>query len=152
MATHSSTIAWRIPGTEEPGGVQSRNMRKLTVALPYSVEMLCDTSHFTTQNAKKMWTQGWDDFYCLINDIFKWTWIFFFKLQVWQWKTQWPLISFMLLKHQQFYPLWLLHHQCKYQHSEKANSILVLYENSFVFIESEKNHCNMLINHNCLVC
>ena len=23
MATHSSTLAWRIPGTEEPGGLQS---------------------------------------------------------------------------------------------------------------------------------
>ena len=23
MATHSSTLAWRIPWTEEPGGVQS---------------------------------------------------------------------------------------------------------------------------------
>ena len=24
MATHSSILAWRIPGTEEPGGLQSR--------------------------------------------------------------------------------------------------------------------------------
>ena len=23
MATHSSPLAWRIPGTEEPGGLQS---------------------------------------------------------------------------------------------------------------------------------
>ena len=23
MATHSSTLAWRIPGTEEPSGLQS---------------------------------------------------------------------------------------------------------------------------------
>ena len=23
MAPHSSTLAWRIPGTEEPGGLQS---------------------------------------------------------------------------------------------------------------------------------
>ena len=23
MATHSSIVAWRIPGTEEPGGLQS---------------------------------------------------------------------------------------------------------------------------------
>ena len=23
MATHSSILAWKIPGTEEPGGVQS---------------------------------------------------------------------------------------------------------------------------------
>ena len=24
MATHSSILAWRIPGTEEPGGLQSK--------------------------------------------------------------------------------------------------------------------------------
>ena len=23
MATHSSTLAWKMPGTEEPGGLQS---------------------------------------------------------------------------------------------------------------------------------
>ena len=27
MATHSSIIAWRIPWTEEPGGLQSRGHR-----------------------------------------------------------------------------------------------------------------------------
>ena len=28
MATHSSTLAWRIPRTEEPGGPQSTGFRK----------------------------------------------------------------------------------------------------------------------------
>ena len=27
MATHSSILAWRIPGTEEPGGLQSMGSR-----------------------------------------------------------------------------------------------------------------------------
>ena len=27
MATHSSTLAWEIPGTEEPGGLQSQKSR-----------------------------------------------------------------------------------------------------------------------------
>ena len=27
MATHSSILAWRIPWTEEPGGLQSRDCR-----------------------------------------------------------------------------------------------------------------------------
>ena len=27
MATHSSTLAWRIPWTEEPGGLQSTKRR-----------------------------------------------------------------------------------------------------------------------------
>ena len=26
MATHSSILAWKIPGTEEPGGLQSRGV------------------------------------------------------------------------------------------------------------------------------
>ena len=28
MATHSSILAWRIPQTEEPGGLQSMGMQK----------------------------------------------------------------------------------------------------------------------------
>ena len=28
MATHSSILAWRIPWTEEPGGLQSMGYRK----------------------------------------------------------------------------------------------------------------------------
>ena len=28
MATHSSILAWRIPWTEEPGGLQSRGRKK----------------------------------------------------------------------------------------------------------------------------
>jgi len=28
MATHSSVLAWRIPWTEEPGGLQSRGSQK----------------------------------------------------------------------------------------------------------------------------
>ena len=29
MATHSSTLAWRIPGTEEPGGLQSTGSQRV---------------------------------------------------------------------------------------------------------------------------
>ena len=29
MATHSSILAWRIPGTEEPGGIQSMGSQEL---------------------------------------------------------------------------------------------------------------------------
>ena len=29
MATHSSTLAWRIPWTEEPGGLQSMGHKEL---------------------------------------------------------------------------------------------------------------------------
>ena len=30
MATHSSVLAWRIPGTEEPGGLQSMGRKSQT--------------------------------------------------------------------------------------------------------------------------
>ena len=29
MATHSSILAWRIPGTEEPGGLESMGHKQL---------------------------------------------------------------------------------------------------------------------------
>ena len=29
MATHSSILAWRIPGTEEPGGLQSMGSQRV---------------------------------------------------------------------------------------------------------------------------
>ena len=29
MATHSSVLAWRIPGTGEPGGLQSMGSRRV---------------------------------------------------------------------------------------------------------------------------
>ena len=33
MATHSSIVAWRIPWTEEPGGLQSTECRKSQTGL-----------------------------------------------------------------------------------------------------------------------
>ena len=33
MATHSSTLAWRIPWTEAPGGLQSSGHNWLTLSL-----------------------------------------------------------------------------------------------------------------------
>ena len=29
MATHSSTLAWKVPGTEEPGGLQSMGLQRV---------------------------------------------------------------------------------------------------------------------------
>ena len=29
MATHSSTLAWKIPRTEEPGGLQSMGLQRV---------------------------------------------------------------------------------------------------------------------------
>ena len=33
MATHSSILAWRIPGTEEPGGLQSMGLQLTLLAV-----------------------------------------------------------------------------------------------------------------------
>ena len=46
MATHSSILAWRIPGTEEPGGLQSVGLQRVKHArsdwaqthVPYSIK------------------------------------------------------------------------------------------------------------------
>ena len=35
MATHSSFLAWRIPRTEEPGGLQSMGLQRVTDMLSY---------------------------------------------------------------------------------------------------------------------
>ena len=41
MATHSSILAWRIPCTKEPGGLQSKGLQSWT--------RLCDYRHTYTQ-------------------------------------------------------------------------------------------------------
>ena len=43
MATHSSVLAWRIPSTEEPGGLQSMGSQRLQFSsLAQSCPTLCD--------------------------------------------------------------------------------------------------------------
>ena len=42
MATHSSVIAWRIPRTEEPGGLQSRGSRSRTRLRRLSTRVYCE--------------------------------------------------------------------------------------------------------------
>jgi len=38
MATHSSILAWRIPWTEEPGGLQSMRSQRIENNLPHYIE------------------------------------------------------------------------------------------------------------------
>ena len=41
MATHSSTLAWRIPGTGEPGGgCTESNMTEVTAAAAYMIRVV----------------------------------------------------------------------------------------------------------------
>ena len=47
MAPHSSTLAWKIPWTEEPGGLQAMGLRR--VGHDFTTERLSDftfTCHF----------------------------------------------------------------------------------------------------------
>ena len=39
VTTHSSILAWRIPWTEEPGGLQYMGLQLLT-SLPYPLSLL----------------------------------------------------------------------------------------------------------------
>jgi len=41
MATHSSILAWEIPQTEEPGGLQSMGAQKSQTQLSDSTAMRC---------------------------------------------------------------------------------------------------------------
>ena len=43
MATHSSTLAWRIPWTEEPGGLLSVGPQSQTQVSDYHVHFLLPT-------------------------------------------------------------------------------------------------------------
>ena len=46
MATHSSTLVWKIPWTEEPGRLQSMGSQSQT--------QLCDSLHFTSWNNRQV--------------------------------------------------------------------------------------------------
>ena len=54
MATHSSILAWRIPGTEEPGGLQSTGSPRVrhdlaTYHTQYSIKFCCNPKINETQ-------------------------------------------------------------------------------------------------------
>ena len=43
IATHSSILAWRIPWTEEPGGLQSMGSQRAIHNCTYIESLLCQT-------------------------------------------------------------------------------------------------------------
>ena len=49
MATHSSILAWRIPWTEEPGGLQSVGSQRVRHDLVTNTHM-CARTHTHTQS------------------------------------------------------------------------------------------------------
>ena len=60
MATHSSILAWRIPWTEEPGGLQSTGLQRVKVLLEaiYSTiqNYVCHTNRFLALSSATMTT------------------------------------------------------------------------------------------------
>ena len=40
MTTHSSILAWRVPGTEESGGLQSKGSQRVTQLSTHSTDTL----------------------------------------------------------------------------------------------------------------
>ena len=61
MATHSSVLAWRIPWTEEPGGLQSIGLQELDMSewlnYPLRYPGLENSTDCTTHGAAKSWTR-----------------------------------------------------------------------------------------------
>ena len=59
VATHSSILAWRVPWTEEPGGLLStesqRVMQKVTTK---STEHACTLGAQTSEHCSMTWSQG----------------------------------------------------------------------------------------------
>ena len=47
MATHSSIPAWKIPWTEEPGGLQSTKWQKLDTTEQLTLSLLLHSRYFT---------------------------------------------------------------------------------------------------------
>ena len=55
MAGHSSVLAWRIPWTEEPGGLQSMGSQRVTQLKQCSTHSL--SQHITpSENMEKLYT------------------------------------------------------------------------------------------------
>ena len=51
MATHSSTLAWRIPWTEEPGGLQSTGFKESDMTEQLSTAQQREHTEFLPHNA-----------------------------------------------------------------------------------------------------
>ena len=97
MATHSSILAWRIPGTEELGGLPSmgshrvgHDWRDLAAAVA-SVHILLKSS---LKDFDQCLVNMWKEHYCLV------VWTYFGIVLLWDWSknwpfpVRWPLLSF----------------------------------------------------------
>ena len=54
MATHSSVLAWRIPWTEEPGGIQSMGLQRVGHDWATNTHTLCSQRAFLHKNSLRI--------------------------------------------------------------------------------------------------
>ena len=52
MATHSSILAWKIPWTEEPGGLQSMGLQRVTCDLGTNTYTNLCLTPYTNNNSR----------------------------------------------------------------------------------------------------
>ena len=55
MVTHSNILAWRIPWTEEPGGLQSIGSQSQTLLKLLSISLKAPASHAVTSRGMGGW-------------------------------------------------------------------------------------------------
>ena len=66
MATHSSILAWEIPWTEEPGGLQSMGLQRVQHSL--ATEQACLILIYHEKEAGTI--QAWQYFVCYQAEFF----------------------------------------------------------------------------------
>ena len=88
MATHSSILAWRIPGTEEPGGLPSMGSHR--VGHDWSDLAAAATVH---RNSLQTWTNEQMDFFTCALDSSKNLGPRYPDLGAWRKKTPWLQLS-----------------------------------------------------------
>ena len=59
MATHASILAWEIPRTEEPGGLQSMGSQKNQMLLSTQTHMHTPGVSYITLGGKRKWSIAW---------------------------------------------------------------------------------------------
>ena len=62
MATHSSTLAWRIPWTEEPGGLQSLGLWSWTQLSKHLLKRPCQFSSVRLLSHVRLFCKGRNTF------------------------------------------------------------------------------------------
>ena len=106
MATHSSILAWRIPWTEEPGGLQSMGLKELDTAEWW----LTLSQTFTFQPS--------------LSGVFSQVWLFRRALS-WDSYIQSSLLPFPTLA---LFIFFLYFFCCTYYHLKFSAAILIIWE------------------------